>query len=113
VPELRVRSSEQLSGRERLGEVVVRAHLEADDAIGLLAARGQHDDRRVRLGAQLAAKRQAVLARQHQVEHDQIDLAARERCPHRLAVGSDTRLETVLAQICPEQGADLGVVIDD
>src|SRR5581483_3483041 len=33
----------ELARREGLRDVVVRAELEPDDAIGLLAARGQHD----------------------------------------------------------------------
>jgi len=75
--------------------------------------RGEHDHRGIGVGAQLAAQAQAVLTRQHQIEHDQIDLAARKRRPHRLAVGDQTRLVAVLAQVLAEQAADLGVVVDD
>ena len=43
---------------------------EADQAIHLLGARGQHDDGHVRLSAQSAADIQAIHPRQIQVEHN-------------------------------------------
>ena len=70
---------QQLARVERLGQVVVGAHLQADDAVGLVAARGQHDHRDFRLRAQLAAQRQPVVAGQHHVEHDQVEVPARSR----------------------------------
>ena len=51
---------EQLAEPERLDEVVVRAQLEADDAVDLLAARRDDDDRHVRRGAQAPADLEAV-----------------------------------------------------
>ena len=67
---------EQLARRERLGDVVVGADLEAEHAIGFFAARGHHDDRHVDARAQLAADLDAVAAGQHQIEHDAVVLAA-------------------------------------
>ena len=50
-------------GRERLGEVVVGAGLEAgDDVVGVVAGR-DHDDRHVARAAQRAAQLEAVDAR--------------------------------------------------
>jgi hypothetical protein len=43
-----------LTGAERLHDVVVGAELEADDAIGLLTAGGEHDDRDLGVLAQRA-----------------------------------------------------------
>ena len=43
----RVDPQHQLARAERLGDVVVGADLEPDDPVGLLAERGQHDDRHV------------------------------------------------------------------
>ena len=40
----RAHARHELVGAERLGEVVVGAELEADDALRLLGARGEHDD---------------------------------------------------------------------
>ena len=68
-----VDARDQLARIERLGEVIVGAHLQADDAIDVLALGGEHDDRhRLAGAAQAAAYRQAVLAGQHQVEHEQV-----------------------------------------
>src|SRR5882724_2860099 len=75
----------QLARVEWLWQIVVRAHLEAHDAVDVLALGGQHQDRHARAGAQAAADRKPVLTRQHDVEHDEIRLAehgaeAVERC---------------------------------
>ncbi len=43
---------EQLPRLERLGEIVVGAHFQADDTVDRLTARGQHDHRQVRSCAQ-------------------------------------------------------------
>src|SRR6185295_5610940 len=44
-PEHRANPRSHLARRERLDDVVVGAELEADDAVGLFAAGGEHDDR--------------------------------------------------------------------
>src|SRR5262245_6684050 len=41
---------EQFARTERLGQVIVRAEFEADDAVCLLASSGKHQDRDIRLG---------------------------------------------------------------
>ena len=66
---------QQLVGRERLGEVVVGAGIQAGDLVGLLRPGGQHDDRQL-TGARLAppgsGQRVAALSGKHPVEHDQV-----------------------------------------
>ena len=84
----RVDARHQLARVEGLGQVVVGAHLQADDAVDVVALGGEHDDRgRGRLRAQAAADRQAVLARQHQVEHHQVVALARQLLVHARGVG--------------------------
>ena len=56
---------EQLAQMERLRQVVVGAHLEADDAVHGLAAAGQDDDSDARFLAERTSKGQSVLAGQH------------------------------------------------
>jgi hypothetical protein len=46
-PQHGVDARHELARVEGLGEVVVRAHLEADDAVHVVALRGEHDDRHV------------------------------------------------------------------
>src|SRR5258706_4429518 len=62
----------QLPWRERLREVVVGAELAGHDPVGFVLAAGEHDDRNLRLLAQPARDLHAVLARQAQVEDDQV-----------------------------------------
>src|SRR6478752_3879818 len=50
----------ELPDRERLGDVVVGAELEADDLVELVVAGGQHDDRHRAPGAELLADLEPV-----------------------------------------------------
>src|SRR6266545_2567451 len=78
-------SGDQLPRAERLHHVVVRAELEPDDPVGLVAAGGQHHDRDRRAGAEPPAHLEAVHAGQHQVQHDQVGRClGGEREPQRL-----------------------------
>ena len=58
--------------RERLQDVIVRPHLQADDAVGLLVAAGQHDHRDVRARPQAAQEVEAASVGQNEVEDDEI-----------------------------------------
>ena len=40
-----VNARDQFTGVERLGQIVVRAHFEANDAVDVFALGGEHDDR--------------------------------------------------------------------
>ena len=81
----------QFARVERLRQVIVGAEFQADDAVDIFAARGQHDDRDFALLAQAAQDFEAVDARQHDVEHDEVDARVRRRasrprlpsCSHR------------------------------
>src|SRR6476659_1397418 len=74
----RLDPSRQLARRERLRDVVVGAELEAGDAVRLLVAGSEHDDRNLRAGADLAADFEAVHAGQADVEHDETHRLATE-----------------------------------
>jgi hypothetical protein len=103
----------ELARVEGLGQVVVGAHLQADDAVHLVALGGEHDDGgRAARGAQAPADREPVLARQHQVEHQQVVALARELPVHRLRVGHRAHLELLLAEVAREQVAQALVVVD-
>jgi len=107
-------AGEQFARVEGLGQVVVGTDLEADDAVHILDLGREHDDRRqVVGGTQAAADRQAVLARQHQVEHDQVHGFAGQQAVQRLGVLGQQHLEAFLRQVAAQQVADAGVVVDD
>ena len=100
----------ELAQAERLHDVVVRAELEPDDAVDLLALRRDHDDRHVRARAQLAADREAVDVRQPEVEQHEVDGGGVER---RLA-GRDARhLEALAREPLDERLGDRVFVLDD
>ena len=63
---------EQLAEAERLDHVIVRTELEPDDAVDLLALRGDDDDRDVRARAQLPAHLGAVDVGEAEVEQHEI-----------------------------------------
>ncbi len=69
---------DDLSDRERLDDVIVRAEFEPDNAIGHAPARGDHDDRDVRITPQLPADVAPVAVGQRQVEQHHVGLVGRE-----------------------------------
>ena len=91
-PQHRVDARDQLARVEGLGQVVVGAHLEADDAVDLLALGREHDDGHVLPGAaQPPANAEAVLAGQHEVEHDQVRRVALQPLVEVARVGDGAR----------------------
>ena len=103
----------QLARAERLWNVVVGTHLEPDDAIDFLAARGQQDHGYLRRVADMAAEAQAVFARHHDVEHDKIDRRAFHHLARDLRIRRRGGPVAVLAQIPRERLADIARVLDD
>ena len=100
----------QLAQAVRLDDVVVGAELEADDAVDLLAARGDDDDRHARALAQAAADLEAVDVGQAQVEQDEIGSARLER---RLPGGGTLDLEAFPLEPFDERLGDRVLVLDD
>ena len=110
----RVDARDQLARVEGLGQVVVRAHLQADDAVDVLALGGEHDDGHgVLRAAQAPADRQAVFAGEHQVEHQQIDALARKLLVHARRVRDGVHREPLLGEIALQQVAQPQIVVDD
>jgi hypothetical protein len=62
---------DELARIERLRQVVVRAHLEADDLVDVLVAGAQHEDRHVGRLPDAPTDVDAVDVREHEVEDDQ------------------------------------------
>ena len=94
----RAHAAHELGDRERLGDVVVGAELEAEHAVDLGVARRQHDDRHVRLGAQRRGRPRCPRAAAASRRAARRRSARRARGPSAaLAVGGDLDLEAVLA----------------
>jgi hypothetical protein len=86
-PQQRAHPRHQLAQRERLGDVVVGAHLQADDPVHLRVARGQHQDGDLAGGPHPPADVPAAETRQHQVEDQQVGPLALEVADGLRAVG--------------------------
>jgi hypothetical protein len=112
-PQQGSRARDELVGAEGLGDVVVGAELEPDDAVALLGLGRDHDDgdgRRARLGAQRAADLEARHARQHQVQDREIDGVV-SRVGQRLgARRREMRGPAVLFDVTSDQLADVAII---
>ena len=66
-------ASQQLGQAEGLGDVVIGPRIQTDDEVGVLTARGEHEDRDGQaLGPHLTGHVQAVDVRQSQVQDDDV-----------------------------------------
>ncbi len=112
-PQDRLHPADELSGRERLGHVVVGAELQAEDAVDLVAPGRQHDDRHVGLLTDVAREVETALARQHHVEHEQVgvDLLEEERAARRVLRG--VHLVALLLERVAHDLEDRVLVVDD
>ena len=89
-PQLSPHPSHQLAHREGLGHVVVGSELEPGDLVRLGVLGGEHDDRDVRRGPDLAAHIEPGHPGEHQVEQDQVGLVGPCRLqPADPGVGND------------------------
>jgi hypothetical protein len=103
----------QFAGIERLGKVVVGAQFEADDAVGVLAAGGEHEDGEFALLAEAAQDFEAIHAGEHNVKDNQAKVAAESRFETAATVGFALHGVAVALQQLLQQRAKFGVIIDD
>ncbi len=103
----------QFAHLEGLGDVVVRADLQPDHAVGQFGARGQHDDWQVTALADFPAQRQAVFAGQREIEHHQVVVAHGHGGAHGGAALRAVGLDAEGGEVFGQHGADLRVVVDD
>ncbi|MNO52234.1 hypothetical protein D3C76_426500 [compost metagenome] len=110
-----VDACQQFAGGEGLDQVVVGAHFQADDTVGFIVARGEHQYRGglVFARAQLAAEHQAIVAGHHDVQHDQVHRRGFEEAAHLPAIGHDRGAQAVFLQVVAHQLAYLAVIVND
>ena len=95
------------------GKVIVGADFKAGHPIELRSLCREHDDRDGPVGAQPPADAEAVLARHHDVEDDQIDARRAHRLRHRSSILRNGNAKSVVGQEAREKAAQFLVVIDD
>ncbi len=106
-------AGKEFAGVEGLGEVVVGAHLEADDAVDVFAARGEEEDAVGGCGAEAGEDFEAVDAREHDVEEDHGPGAGARGFEAGVATMDGGDVEVVAAEILGEHLAELDVVVDE
>jgi hypothetical protein len=104
---------DELARRERLRDVVVGAELEPDDAVGLLVARRQHQDRDARAAADAAGRLEAVDVRQPEIEDDDPRAPPVDGLEPAFAALFADDLEPGTLEVCADERADRVVVFDD
>jgi hypothetical protein len=85
-PQERLHLRTELGDRERLGDVVVGAELEPEHLVELVVAGREHDDRHRTTRPQLPADLEPVKLREHDVQHDEVNLLLAETLERLLAV---------------------------
>jgi hypothetical protein len=102
----------QLTGAERLGQVVVRADRQPDELVHFLGPGGQHDDVGVGERAQRPADLHAVDARQHQVQDHHVGRPRAGKLQGAFPVQGDLSGEPFPAQVVGDQPGQVLLVID-
>jgi hypothetical protein len=105
-------SGEQFAGRGGFGEVIVSPDFEADDAIGFIAAGGEHEDGDVGVPADLLERFEAVEAGEHDIEDHGVPGFAGGGGDAGGAVMDGFHLVAHGAEVIGEQAAEFTVVID-
>ena len=109
----RLHPRDQLLERERLGQVVVGAEVQALDAIADRRRGGQHQDPRVRAAvAQRHADRVAVHARQVAVEHDHVVAVDEALLQRGRPVIGEVGRDPAVAQPLGDVVGELDVILD-
>jgi hypothetical protein len=104
---------QQLLERERLGQVVIGAGIQAADTVRYRVTRRQHQDRGAHaLAAQLAGDLDPIHLGQHDVEHDQVVRAALRAGQAAQAVMSHLDTVANIVESALDHTCDAGVVFD-
>ena len=109
----RIHPRHQFARVERLHDVIVGADFKADDAVKFLTAGGEQDHRDVVGLTDMTTERQAVLARHHDVEDDEVDAVFLDRLAGGLGAVDGSGAPPVFAQELRQGFAYFAMVVDD
>ena len=112
-PRHRPQAREEFARGKRLGQIVVRAHFQAHDAVGFLAARREHEHRHIGNLADAAQHLEAVRARQHHVEDHRVEAFHRRVLRAGDAIVLGCGLVAQRREVVADQLAEFPVVVDD
>ena len=109
----RLDAGHQLTRLKGLAQVIIRAEFETRNPIDHVATRRQHDDRYIVGLAHLAHDFETVLARQHDVQQQEIRLSRIELRHARLGFAGAIQLDSVSLQERLEELGVAFVVVDE
>ena len=104
---------DELAHRERLGHVVVGAHAEADQHVGLVVAGGQHEHRHRTFRLDASAHLEPVQTREHDIQDDDVRTQRARHGDPAVAVESHLDTPALAGQPSGDRGGDGGFVLDD
>ena len=104
---------QDLARVEGLGNVFVGAAFEADDAFNLILPSGHQDDADLRAHPQFARQRQAILARQTDVEQYQVDHLGSQLLLRVLGRRGFANVIALGHEVVDQTSAGHSIVIDD
>jgi len=115
-PQDRADAKDQLLGRERLREIVVRAEGQALDAVGFFFPRREQQDAHVAsfiVSPQLREHLESRVTRQHEIQHHEIGalFARRAQCIGAGAGGGDA--VAFFGEMIRDQRRNVGLVVHD
>src|ERR1700677_2933317 len=108
----RTNARHQLTRIEGLAQVVAGAEFQANDPVDIVAARREHQDRRLVGRSQFAQHVEAADARQHHVENQNFELAGLQYFQGVAAVVHALDLEVLGVQVFGEHLTKFAVVVD-
>src|SRR6056297_1500857 len=76
----------QFPGTKGFGEVIIGAQFQAHNPIGFVGARREHNDRHPTVFTNLSAQSETVIAGQHDIQHNQVDVDRVQLQAHLVAV---------------------------
>jgi hypothetical protein len=97
---------------EGLGQVIVGAEFETDDAVDILAASGKHQNGDFGFLAEAAQDFEAIYAWEHDVEHHQVDAGLQGFLEAAVAFMGCFHGKAFAMEELAEQRGEFGVVID-
>src|SRR6266481_551877 len=108
-------AGDQFARAEGLGDVIVGAHFEADDAVGFVAASREHEDRKTVEGlvlADFAANVQAGHFRKHEIEKKQIGWRFFQGGKAAGAVEGGVDLKPLVGKVVADEFDDVSIVFN-
>ncbi len=113
-PQYRANAGEQFGQAEGFRDVVIRAELESPDLVGFLSSCRENNDRRSDASlAKFGADLEAVFARKHQVQNDQMRGRLQNRLKAGDAVFCETHVESFEFQFVLDRHGNSGLIFDN